>query len=776
MSKQSTNLELEFDWFRGGLWIRRRAKSISTRALVAATLTASAALCGEVFAQEQPAATEKITFADHVKPILAQRCSSCHNGQRREGDLDVTNFTNLMQGGGSGVVIEAQDAGSSYLYKLITHEDSPEMPPSGTKIPEAEIAMIGKWIDMGALESKSSTAPKPKVKIDMSLSGSPLVRPEVLPVPLRMPLEPVIEPARASVLAIATSPWAPIAAVSTPKQILLYNTDQMALAGVLPLTGEVAHSLRFSRDGKYLLSGGGRDGASGRATLWNVITGAQVTTVGDELESVLAADVNPSLTQIAFGGPNKLLKIVRVDDGSVMYEISKHTDWVTAVAFSPDGKYLASGDRNGGLHVWEADTGSEVYTLAGHSKAITGISWRTDSRVVASASEDTTVKGWNIDNGAQLKSWAAHGEGVTAIEFTRDGNLATAGRDQKAKLWDGQGKLIRELTGLSDVAVAVSVCDETQRVLAADWKGQLRVWNAADGAELGSLVANPPRLERRVAAAATALEQAQQTQMPLVEAVNQLQTALNGIAANLQQTKAAQEATQVKLAETETEFTSAKAQFESTAAQHAQWRSELDQKNLAQPAISKALEDSAAAAALLPDDPEMKQAVATLDAKLKQVSARVGELNGLVAKSVEEKATSKARMDELAGSLAATKAEMTALTSQVVKLESEFGQMDEKLKSEAAVAEAAKQEVERAAGELARWQGEIDFVAQLKSFGEQLAQSEQEVSAKQAIVDAAEQKLAEAERLVAEANAAKAAAETQTQAVKAKMLELRGGK
>ena len=93
--------------------------------------------------------TEKVTYDDHIKPILMNRCSTCHNPQKREGDVDVTNYTNLMLGGGSGEVISPQDASGSYLYKLITHEESPEMPPSGTKIPDAEIQKIAKWIDLG---------------------------------------------------------------------------------------------------------------------------------------------------------------------------------------------------------------------------------------------------------------------------------------------------------------------------------------------------------------------------------------------------------------------------------------------------------------------------------------------------------------------------------------------------------------------------------------------------------------------------------------------------
>ena len=54
---------------------------------------------------------------------------------------------------------------------------------------------------------------------------------------------------------------------------------------------------------------GGRGGQSGRASLYEVKNGKRIVTVGDELDAVLAADVNSFQTMIALGGPGKLVKI-----------------------------------------------------------------------------------------------------------------------------------------------------------------------------------------------------------------------------------------------------------------------------------------------------------------------------------------------------------------------------------------------------------------------------------------------------------------------------------
>ena len=441
-------------------------------------------------AQEKSEQQKNITYAQHVRPILVQRCASCHSDNRKEGDLDVTNYTNLMIGGGSGEVVSSGSATDSYLYNLITHDDSPEMPPSGNKIPDEEIDLIARWINGGVLENSGSQPRRSKPKIDLSLDTTATVRPETVAMPMHVPRKPIVATARPSVTALATSPWAALTAIATPKQILLYQTESLELLGVLPLVNPV-HDLHFSRNGSLLLAGGGKAAQNGNAILWDVKTGQTITTIGDELDSVLAADIRSDQQQLAFGGPSKKVKVFAVADGTLQYEIDKHTDWVTAIQYSPDGKYLATGDRNGSLYVWESATGNELLVLNGHKEMITGISWRSDSKVLASSSEDQSIQVWESQKGKQLKSWEAHRKGTTGLEFLRNGQLLTCGRDQQVKLWQQDGKLLHKFKGLNDIAVAVSGCDESGRMVGADWTGQVLVWDGKTAKIAGKLSANP---------------------------------------------------------------------------------------------------------------------------------------------------------------------------------------------------------------------------------------------------------------------------------------------
>src|SRR5262245_27435254 len=103
-------------------------------------------------------AQEKITYQDHVRPILENRCLNCHNAEKKKGGLDLSTFGNAMAGGSGGVALEPGDPSASKLFKVITHQAEPYMPPKSDKLPQPELDVISKWISGGLLETASSTA------------------------------------------------------------------------------------------------------------------------------------------------------------------------------------------------------------------------------------------------------------------------------------------------------------------------------------------------------------------------------------------------------------------------------------------------------------------------------------------------------------------------------------------------------------------------------------------------------------------------------------------
>jgi len=152
---------------------------------------------------------------------------------------------------------------------------------------------------------------------------------------------------------------------------------------------------------------------------------------------------------------------------------------------------LATADRNGGISVWDPDSAQEIFTLAGHKSAVTSLSWRGDSKLLASSSEDGTVKLWEMDEGKPMKSWTAHGAGALSVSYAHTDRLVTCGRDDAVRLWDGNGKKLRDLEKSCELPLRAGFSSDGERVFAADFAGRVMGWSVADGKRIGSLDANP---------------------------------------------------------------------------------------------------------------------------------------------------------------------------------------------------------------------------------------------------------------------------------------------
>jgi hypothetical protein len=564
-----------------------------------AALVAIALVPGASAEEAKPAdAAAKITYAEHVQPIFREHCFSCHNEETKKSDLSLVTYGAVMAGGASGEVIAAGDPDSSRLWGLVSHAEEPKMPPEQDKLPDAKLEVIKAWITGGALENNGSVAKmkkQPTVNLAATAGAARPAGPP--PMPEGLARQPVVyTPRAAAVTALACSPWAPLAAVAGQKQIALYNTDTGKLLGMLPFPEGVAHVLKFSRSGSLLLAGGGIGGKAGKVVVYEVKTGKRVFEVGDELDDVLAADINEDHTRIALGGPNRIVRIFSTADGSLLHEIKKHTEWIYALEFSPDGVLLATADRNGGLFVWEAETAREFQNLAGHTGAVTDVSWRVDSNVLASASEDGTIRLWEMEGGKQIKSWGGHGGGVASLEYAQDGKLVSTGRDRVTRVWDGEGKAIKEFAAFNDLGTEAAIAHDSNRVVAGDWLGDVRMWQLADGAQVATLAPNPPTLEMLVqaqtAAVTAAAEAAKKAAAEATAAMEATKTAAATAAAAAEAAKKAAEALAAAQA---AEAEKAKANEAATAAAKAA-QAELDSLTSEKTAYDQAQSAQASAA------------------------------------------------------------------------------------------------------------------------------------------------------------------------------------
>ena len=106
-------------------------------------------LCGRYSARSQSAGTESGFFEKQIGPVLQNRCLGCHGVGNRLSGLDLRTRDGALKGGIKGPALVPGSATKSLLYKMITGERLPQMPPIA-KLPPAEIALLKRWIDTGA--------------------------------------------------------------------------------------------------------------------------------------------------------------------------------------------------------------------------------------------------------------------------------------------------------------------------------------------------------------------------------------------------------------------------------------------------------------------------------------------------------------------------------------------------------------------------------------------------------------------------------------------------
>ena len=98
-------------------------------------------------------------FEEKVRPILVKRCYDCHSEQagERNGGLWLDRKSGWQQGGDSGAAVVAGNANESLLVKSVRYDaTAPQMPPDG-RLPKNEIAVIERWITMGAIDPREQT-------------------------------------------------------------------------------------------------------------------------------------------------------------------------------------------------------------------------------------------------------------------------------------------------------------------------------------------------------------------------------------------------------------------------------------------------------------------------------------------------------------------------------------------------------------------------------------------------------------------------------------------
>jgi hypothetical protein len=112
--------------------------------------------------------------------------------------------------------------------------------------------------------------------------------------------------------------------------------------------------------------------------------------------------------------------------------------------------------------------------------AVTGVTFSPDGRRLATASKDQTARLWDAATGQQILALKGHRGGVMGVVFSPDGRrLATASRDETARVWDAfTGQELLTLKGPTVGFTGVAFSPDGRRLATASEDQTARVWEA----------------------------------------------------------------------------------------------------------------------------------------------------------------------------------------------------------------------------------------------------------------------------------------------------------
>ena len=286
------------------------------------------------------------------------------------------------------------------------------------------------------------------------------------------------------------------------------------------------HSVAFSPDGKFILSG-----ASDAVKLWEVPGGKEIRTF--KVDGIESAALSPD-GKFVIAAVSEELKLWEMATGKEVRSFKQAGKDISSLAFSPGGEYAISGTGHKHMYgaedntvkLWEIATGKMVKVFKGHKHDVTSVAFSSHDKFAASGSMDGTIKLWNVVTGDEVKTFDEE-EPIISIAFSPDGkHILSAGRtfpmlwnvatgnvdktfdqdvweiyavafspdgkflvsgssDHIIKLWDvSTGKAIRTFYGHSDNILSLAFSPDGKLLVSGSGDSTVKLWDVATGKEV----------------------------------------------------------------------------------------------------------------------------------------------------------------------------------------------------------------------------------------------------------------------------------------------------
>ncbi len=242
---------------------------------------------------------------------------------------------------------------------------------------------------------------------------------------------------------------------------------------------------------KTVMAGGGDAiamlGADEKIRLWDAAKGKDLGTIDAPNARFLAVSPDGKTVATLDDAANTDWREVRlwsVAERKVIDSWTPAARLMSRVVFSPDGEKLAI--ANGVVvELHETKSGKLLHTLPDVGGEVRALQFFPDGSTLIAAGASGAVRQWDVRTGAAVgPKHTGHTGPVRAVVSTKDGGWISAGTDRNARLWDKEGKEVREFVGHSMALTALVLSADEKTLFTTGQDGTVRAWDVAKGTEL----------------------------------------------------------------------------------------------------------------------------------------------------------------------------------------------------------------------------------------------------------------------------------------------------
>ena len=242
------------------------------------------------------------------------------------------------------------------------------------------------------------------------------------------------------------------------------------------------NSVRFSSDGKWLITSSGTTGVFGQAAIWDVSTGKKLKEFVGHRDVLYAAQISPDKKWLATGSYDQRIILWDVASGKIVRQLTGHNGAIFDLAFSPDSTTLASASADATIKVWQVSTGNRLDTLSQPLKEQVCVSFSPDGNYILATGADHRIRKWKFVSRKSAKinplvhASFAHENPIIQFIFSPDNKLlASISDDRSLKIWDSNRiQLLHVQEDLPAIPTSVAFSPDSQMALVGFSNGLLQ--------------------------------------------------------------------------------------------------------------------------------------------------------------------------------------------------------------------------------------------------------------------------------------------------------------